>query len=82
MNVNIKEINEYMKLHFNSEIMACSMCIDVIYEDTTDVYIAVKLQNGVLKQIEYQYLTDNPDEYGYNVDEFDPFIFNKYFLFF
>lgn len=77
--VNINSLNNVMKKKFNSEIDFIHIEEGESDEEFTTVWVAVRLQNGVEKMIEYQYENANICIYGYNIYDFDPTCFKNFF---
>lgn len=78
MKVNMKSLVNVIEKKLNTKITRAYMELAEVDEESTTVLIALQLENGQQKMIEYQYDNHNPHSYGYNVEEFDPTCFKAF----
>lgn len=79
MNFDMNLIDSYMVEYFNSPIAKACVCVEDEDDESRYLIIFVQLENGIMKMVNYQYDIDYPFCYGVNVEEFDPFVYEKFF---
>ena len=68
-----------MKNNYNSEIEFIHIEEGEKDDENTTLWLAILLENGLQKSIEYQYDNNEPCQYGYNIYEFDPTLYKNLF---
>lgn len=77
--VNVNSINNVMRKNYNSEIEFMHIEEGEKDGESTTLWIAVRLVNGLEKMIYYQYDNNRPFSYGYNIYDIDPSCFKNFF---
>ena len=69
-NINLDEIIKYIENEYECKISQVDIGNIVKDEEFTNIDIFISTTKGVILQVDYQYDTNNPESYCYNIDYF------------